>query len=141
MVTSSPPTTVLVADDDVGVRTALGRLISRRHGLVVVDSVADGAAAADAAEHHRPTVAIVDVRMPRGGAEAVRLIRHASPLTAIVVYTAYVDTVTEHEVRAAGASVYAVKGDRHTDIIAAIETAATAPSDDLGRHDSPGDTS
>ena len=116
---------VLVADDDPQVRTALGDLIARRPGLTLVAAVEDGVAAGQAAGEHRPDVAVVDVRMPSGGLEAVREVQATSPDTAIVVYTAFADPVLERQLLAAGATTFAVKGDRHTDIIRTIEAAAS----------------
>src|SRR3954452_23173594 len=98
---TDPPITVLVADDDPQVRSALGDLIGRRGNLHLVASVADGTAAGERAAVLRPAVAVVDVRMPAGGVEAVRLIKDGSPETAVVVYTAFADPVLEREVRAA----------------------------------------
>lgn len=123
----SPRTlTVLLADDDPQVRTALGDLIGRRPGLQLVAAVEDGEAAGRAAAEHRPDVAVVDVRMPSGGIDAVREVRATSPTTAVVVYTAFADPVLERQLLEAGATTFAVKGDRRTDIIRTIEAAASS---------------
>ena len=125
----TPPTvTVLVADDDPQVRTALGDLIGRRRGLRLVAVVDDGEAAGRAAAEHRPDVAVVDVRMPSGGIDAVRAVQATSPGTAVVVYTAFADPVLERQLLDAGATTFAVKGDRRTDIILTIEAAASTTS-------------
>lgn len=128
LVTDSPmPTawTVLVADDDPNVRTALGDLIGRRPGLRLVAAVEDGEAAGRAAAVHQPDVAVVDVRMPSGGIDAIREVRATSPETAVVVYTAFADPLLERQLLDAGATTFAVKGDRKTDIIRTIEAAAS----------------
>jgi DNA-binding NarL/FixJ family response regulator len=125
-VTAPPITiTVLVADDDPQVRSALGDLIGRRRNLSLAASVADGAAAGAKAAELRPAVAVVDVRMPAGGVEAVRRILEGSPDTAVVVYTAFSDPVLERQVLAAGAMSFALKGDRKADIVGTIEAAAS----------------
>ena len=127
---TDPPTsatfTVLVADDDANVRTALGHLIGRRPGLRLVAAVEDGAAAGRAAAEHRPDVAVVDVRMPQGGVDAIHELRATSPGTAVVVYTAFADPVLERQLLDEGAVTFAVKGDRNTDIIRTIEAAASS---------------
>jgi DNA-binding NarL/FixJ family response regulator len=123
----APPTvTVLVADDDPQVRTALGDLIGRRRGLELVAAVDDGVAAGRVAAELRPDVAVVDVRMPAGGVDAVRAVRRTSPNTAVVVYTAFADPVLERQLLDAGATTFALKGDRRTDIIRTIEAAASS---------------
>lgn len=124
----APPVTVLVADDDPHVRTALGDLIGRRPGLELVAAVDDGPAAGRAAGEHHPDVAVVDVRMPGGGVEAVVAVHSTSPATAVVVYTAFADPVLERQLRDAGATTFALKGDRRTDIIREIEAAASTTS-------------
>ena len=50
-------------------------------------------------------------------------IRAASPDTAIVVYTAFDDPITAEELTAAGAVAVLRKGDRGTDVVAAIAAA------------------
>lgn len=127
MVGKTEPITVLLADDDSDLRTALADLVDGCDGFRVVGSVADGVAAGAVAANVRPRVAVVDVRMPTGGAEAIRRIRDSSPTTAIVVFTALDDPLTDRRMRAAGADVVVVKGDHRTDILAAIETAGTRP--------------
>jgi DNA-binding NarL/FixJ family response regulator len=122
---AAEPITVLVADDDPQVRSALGDLIGRRRNLSLVASVADGESAGDKAAELRPAVAVVDVRMPAGGVEAVRRILDGSPETAVVVYTAFSDPVLERQVLAAGASSFALKGDRNADIVGTIEAAVS----------------
>jgi DNA-binding NarL/FixJ family response regulator len=122
--------TVLIADDDSQVRSALSHLVARSTSLHLVEAVADGRAAGAAAGRHRPMVAVVDVRMPWGGVEAIEAIRASSPDTAIVVYTAYGDPVTEREMRLAGACQFLVKGDRRSGVVDVI-TAAAADRTDL----------
>ena len=122
---SSMTYTVLIADDDLQLRTALGDLIQRRAGLRLVAAVEDGRAAGVAAAQHRPDVAVVDVRMPVGGIDAIRAVRSTSPGTAVVVFSAFADPVLEQQLLAAGATTFAVKGDRNTDIIRTIEAAAS----------------
>jgi len=85
-------------------------------------------------------VAVVDVRMPGGGVEAIQAIRQVSPQTAIVVYTAYADPVTEREMRAAGAFALVAKGDRRAGIVQAIWAAAETTRDDPRITSEPGGT-
>ena len=52
---------ILVVDDDPGILHALSRILGRRHK---VTCVASGPAALEEAQHLRPDLAIVDIRMP-----------------------------------------------------------------------------
>lgn len=65
---------VLLAEDDDDVR-ALAELVLRREGYEV-DAVSDGQAALDAAGERTPSVAVLDVSMPRmDGLETARRLR------------------------------------------------------------------
>ena len=56
--------TVLLVDDERLVRTGLAMIIGGESDLTVVAVGNDGAEAADLAALHRPTVVVMDVRMP-----------------------------------------------------------------------------
>lgn len=55
---------VLLADDDTLLRESLALLLGAEDDMEVLDAVADGAAAIDAARRLRPDVVVMDVRMP-----------------------------------------------------------------------------
>ena len=107
--TASHPT-VVIADDDPGVRKALGELIVAHPELSLVGAADSGPSAAELCAHHRPAVAVVDVMMPGGGREAILAIRDASPNTLVVVYTARSDRRTAERMLEAGAQLVLVKG-------------------------------
>ncbi len=67
--------TVLIADDQPLMRSALRTCLEAEADLVVVAEVADGAEAVREATRRRPDVAVIDVRMPiLDGIEATRRI-------------------------------------------------------------------
>jgi DNA-binding NarL/FixJ family response regulator len=107
--TASTPT-VVIADDDIGVRRALSELITAHPDLSLAGVAASGPEAAALCGLHRPTVAVVDVMMPGGGRDAIMAIREVSPHTLIVVYTARSDRRTAERMREAGAQSVIVKG-------------------------------
>lgn len=55
---------VLLADDDTLLRESLALLLGAEDDMEVLDAVADGAAAIDAARRLRPDIVVMDVRMP-----------------------------------------------------------------------------
>ena len=57
-----------------------------------------------------PDVAVVDVRMPGGGAGATRGIKLRSPHTGVIAFSAHDDPLTRQEMLDAGADGYLVKG-------------------------------
>lgn len=122
MTATSPPT-VVIADNDAGVRRALSELIIAHPGLILIGVADSGVEAVELCERHRPTVAAVDVMMRGGGSQAIAAIRLASPGTAVVVYTAQSGRRTKERLRAAGAAAIVVKGG-HVDIASTLVAVA-----------------
>jgi len=78
---------ILVADDDVGIRTLLRALLTRS-GQTVVEAD-DGQVAIDQLASHRFDVVVTDLAMPRADGFAVlRRARELQPKTPVVVLTA-----------------------------------------------------
>lgn len=124
---------VLIAEDDFAVSGALAALIRSEPRLEFVDAVADADAAIALAGAERPDVAIVDVRMPGGGAWATREIRRVSPDTSVIAFSGTNDPLIVNEMLAAGASAYVVKGSSTETIVTSIEQAGTAGPPDRRR--------
>lgn len=120
---------VLVADDDPMLRMALTEVIEAEVDLHVIAAAADAEEAADLAEHHSPDVAVIDVRMPRGGgSHATREIRIRSPRTQVLAFSAYDDSGAAEELKRLGAREFLVKGITNAEIIAAVRRAGASVS-------------
>lgn len=94
---------VLLAEDDEDVR-ALAELVLRREGFDVT-AVADGQAALDAAGERTPSVAVLDVSMPRlDGLETARRLRQRAEMqdVPIMLLTARVTEADRERGREAG---------------------------------------
>lgn len=94
---------VLLAEDDEDVR-ALAEFVLRREGFDVT-AVADGAAALAAAAERTPSVAVLDVSMPRmDGLEAARRLRERPEMSTvpIMLLTARVTEADRERGRHAG---------------------------------------
>ena len=115
---------VLVAEDEEPLRSAIADLVATESNLDVAAAVASADEAIAAAAETRPDVALVDVRMPGGGARAARGIREQSPNTRILALSAYEDQPTVVEMLRAGAVAYLVKGIAPVEVVEAIRRAA-----------------
>jgi EAL domain-containing protein (putative c-di-GMP-specific phosphodiesterase class I)/FixJ family two-component response regulator len=115
---------VLVAEDEATVREALAELLGRDPTIELVAAVGDGPAAVEVAACERPDVALIDVRMPGGGAAATREIGRCSPATRVLAYSAHDDRPTVLEMLHAGAVGYLVKGGAPDDLLRSIRDSA-----------------
>lgn len=106
----SAATTVLIADDEPLVRTFLAELLNDSSQFEVVASAASADEAIELAVRLQPALALLDVKMPGGGAQATRGILDCSPDTRIVVLSAFDDDAIALEMIRAGAVSYLVKG-------------------------------
>jgi PAS domain S-box-containing protein len=123
-VVRAPRIRVLVAEDEQPLRDAICDLIHSEAGMEVVGAASSAADAVAIASTTQPDVALVDVRMPGGGARAASEIRLSSPDTRIVGLSAYEDQATVLEMLRAGAVGYLVKGISPAEVLEAIQRAA-----------------
>ena len=100
---------LLIADDDAFMRTALSAQLNGAFRIVAV--AADASAAIALAQEHQPDAALLDVDMPNGGArEAVPQIAACSPATSIVILSGDETRQIVLELISAGAIAYVRKG-------------------------------
>ncbi len=114
---------VLVAEDEAPLREAICDLIGFEPGMTVVGAASRADEAIEIAGRLHPDVAVVDVRMPGGGALAAQGIREQSPQTRVLALSAYEDQATVLEMLSAGAVGYLVKGISPVEIVEAIRRA------------------
>lgn len=100
--------TMVLADDDEDVRSALRQLFEAVAGIEVVAEVSSAAEAVAACAAHAPDVALVDLRMPGGGLEATRQITATVP-TKVVVLTAHETPENRTGAATNGAARFVVK--------------------------------
>ena len=121
---TSRPIRVLIADDDDAMREVLAEIIRAEPSLELTDSVADAAQAILAATRDQPGVAVLDVRMPGGGAHAARGIKRHSPGTRLLALSIEKNCDTVVEMLEAGADGYLVKNSSIETIVSSIQRAA-----------------
>lgn len=115
---------VLIADDEKVVRDALADLIDASGGMTVAAVTSNADEAILEAARVRPDVALVDVRMPGGGARAARGILKNCPPTRVLALSAFGGRDTVLEMLQSGAAGYLVKGILPSEVIAGIRQAA-----------------
>ena len=122
------PIRVLIAEDDEGVRDILASVVRAEPSFDLAGAVEDAGGAVAMAAREQPDVALVDVRMPGGGAAATRGIKQRSPGTSVLAFSAHDDALTRQEMHDAGADGYVVKGSPVAEIIESIRHAAARPA-------------
>ncbi len=80
---------LVIADDHSLFRESLARVLGQRDGFEVVGVAATADEAVAAVSRHHPDIALLDVAMPGGGIEAIRVIRDRCPQTMVVMLSAY----------------------------------------------------
>jgi DNA-binding NarL/FixJ family response regulator len=114
-------TTIIIADDHQLFRQGLAALLREQAGWEVTGEASDGEEAVRLAAALKPSIAVLDVEMPRlGGIEATQRIRRLSPGTGIVALSMYADVHYQDRMREAGASAYVLKIEAIDELVEAI---------------------
>ena len=116
---------VLVADDQSMVRAGFRMLLSGEADIEVVAEASNGLEAVAKAARFRPTVILMDIRMPElDGLEATRRILAADDAARILILTTFDLDEYIYEALSAGASGFVLKDDPPEQLIAAVRTVA-----------------
>ena len=87
---------VVIADDEEGMRMILRKLLSRAEGFSLVGEAKDGPELLRLVEQHRPQVCFLDVEMPGlSGLECAKSIQDTDPRTILVFATAHDDYMAQ----------------------------------------------
>jgi DNA-binding NarL/FixJ family response regulator len=116
---------VLVADDQSMVRAGFRMLLSGEADIEVVAEASNGLEAVDKAARFRPTVVLMDIRMPElDGLEATRRILAADETARILILTTFDLDEYVYEALRAGASGFVLKDEPPEQLLAAIRVVA-----------------
>jgi DNA-binding NarL/FixJ family response regulator len=116
---------VLIADDQALVRAGFRKLLESAPDVEVVGEAADGREAIDLARRLRPSLVLMDIRMPRiDGIEATRrLTANGSSIRVLILTTFGLDHYVYDALRA-GASGFMLKDAPPEELLAAVEVVA-----------------
>jgi two-component system nitrate/nitrite response regulator NarL len=115
---------VLVVDDDIRVRVAIGRTIALEADLVMTGDAADAAGALSVAERSHVTVALVDVLLP-DEMTGLGLVRNLSQRPGCAVVALSVRNGLRPAALAAGAVAFVEKSGDIDAILNAVRAAAS----------------
>jgi len=116
------PLRILIVDDYDIVRLGLASLLARYPQFRVVAQASNGEQAERYAQHFKPDVIIMDVRLPgRNGIEVTRVIMRKRPETKVIILTSYSEEKALFEAINAGAYAYLLKQVGANDLIRALE--------------------
>jgi two-component system, NarL family, nitrate/nitrite response regulator NarL len=115
---------ILIAEDFDLWREYISSTLRKEPSFEIICEVVDGLQAVQMAEQHQPTIALLDIGLPRlCGIDAARSIQVLAPNTRIVFLSGQQDTDimrTALELR----SGYVLKSDAALDLVAAIHSVA-----------------
>jgi DNA-binding NarL/FixJ family response regulator len=118
-------TRVLIADDQALIRAGFRKLLESAPDIEVVGEAADGREAVDQARRLRPTLVLMDIRMPRlDGIEATRRLTSDGDAMRVLILTTFGLDDYVYEALRAGASGFMLKDAPPEELLAAIEVVA-----------------
>ena len=118
-------TRVLIADDQALVRAGFRKLLESAPDVEVVGEAGDGREAVDLARRLRPSLVLMDIRMPRlDGIEATRRLTADGEGARVLILTTFGLDDYVYEALRAGASGFMLKDAPPEELLAAVEVVA-----------------
>jgi DNA-binding NarL/FixJ family response regulator len=118
-------TRVLIADDQALVRAGFRKLLESAPDVEVVGEAGDGREAVDLARRLRPSLVLMDIRMPRlDGIEATRRLTADGEAARVLILTTFGLDDYVYEALRAGASGFMLKDAPPEELLAAVEVVA-----------------
>ncbi len=118
-------TRVLIADDQALIRAGFRKLLEAAPNTEVVGEAADGREAIEQAQRLRPTLVLMDIRMPRlDGIEATRRLTAEHDSVRVLILTTFGLDEYVYEALRAGASGFLLKDAPPEEFLAAVAVVA-----------------
>ncbi|MFI1181899.1 response regulator [Streptomyces sp. NPDC020799] len=107
------------------IRAGVRAILGADPGIEVVAEAADGREAVEAAQAHRPDVALLDIRMPRlDGLAACEEIRRTTPGTAVAILTTFSEDAYVSRALGGGATGFLLKSGDPYELMAGVRAVA-----------------
>src|SRR5512140_1948571 len=115
----SSPIRVIIADDHPMVHEGLASMLTAK-GIDIVGEASTGREAIELVKSVKPTVVLMDVRMPDlDGLEACRLLHRDQPDLPVIIVTTYENPAYMAKAVSAGAAGYILKGTTRDELLQA----------------------
>ncbi len=119
------PLGIVLADDHAIVRQGLASLLLAEPDIALLAQAADGEAAWQSIQAHRPDIAILDLSMPRAtGIEVTRRVEAAGMRTRCLLLTMHDDPSAALQAQEAGAAGYVLKDNSFEELVLAVRSIA-----------------
>ncbi len=123
--TASKKITVVIADDQTLFREGIKDLLENEKNIQVIAEAADGREALRLVKKLRPSVILLDIKLPHmDGIEATRQIHKECPTTNVLILSGYEDEAHVMEAIQAGANGYLSKMLPAAELVNALKTFA-----------------
>jgi DNA-binding NarL/FixJ family response regulator len=119
---SSETTSVVIVEDDPGIRQMLSRVLASAPEIQLLAAYENGEEALEGVRKLKPRVVVMDIQLPgMNGIECTRAVREIAPETQVLVFTVFGDSEHVFEALKAGASGYLLKRTSREEILEAID--------------------
>jgi DNA-binding NarL/FixJ family response regulator len=117
------PIRVMVVDDHPLMREGMSNLVARQPDMRLVAEATNGQEAVDQYRRHRPSVTVMDLRMPvMNGLDALETIRSESPNARVIILTTFKGDVQAMRAIRLGASGYMLKSSLRQELVETIRS-------------------
>ncbi|GGY87471.1 response regulator [Streptomyces poonensis] len=116
---------VLIADDEPMIRAGVRAVLATDPDIEVVAEAADGHEAVELVRRHRPSVAVLDIRMPGiSGIDAAAEIRGTVPGTSVIMLTTFGEDDYILQALGGGAAGFLIKSGEPEELITGVRAVA-----------------